>query len=137
MTHPARILIVEDNQLVAKFYRLALERAGGFECVVSEDVAAIVAQIEAGKIDCAILDVTLGSATWEGRPIDGVELTRLLKQRSVRPLPVLLATAHAMPGERDRLLAQSGADAYLQKPVYEADALVKQVRELIGGHRGP
>ncbi len=137
MTHPARILIVEDNPLVAKFYRLALERAGGFECVVSEDVAAIVAQIEAGKIDCAILDVTLGSATWEGRPIDGVELTRLLKQRSARPLPVLLATAHAMHGVRDQMLAESGADAYLQKPVYEADALVKRVRELIGGRRGP
>ena len=133
MNHPARILIVEDNQLVAKFYRLALERAGGFECVVSEDVPVIVAEIEAGRIDCAILDVTLGSATWEGRPIDGVELTRLLKQRSPKPLPVMLATAHAMPGERDRLLAESGADAYLQKPVYEADALVKQVRELIGG----
>jgi CheY-like chemotaxis protein len=133
MTRSARILIVEDNVLVAKFYRLALERAGGFECVVSEDVPAILAQTGAGEFDCAILDVTLGAAAWEGRPIDGVRLTRLLKQRSPRPLPVILATAHAMPGERDRLLAESGADAYLQKPVYEADALVKQVQELIAG----
>jgi CheY-like chemotaxis protein len=131
MTRVARILIVEDNQLVAKFYRLTLERAGGFECVVSEDVPAILAQVKVGEIDCAIVDVTLGSAKWEGRPIDGVELTHLLKERSSKPLPVILATAHAMPGVRDRLLAASGADAYLQKPVYEPDALVKQVRELL------
>ena len=31
-----RVLIVEDNVLVAKFFRMALERAGGCSCLISD-----------------------------------------------------------------------------------------------------
>jgi len=40
-----RILVVEDNVLVAKFYRIALERAGGYQVTCSEDVEFILAQV--------------------------------------------------------------------------------------------
>jgi len=45
---------------------------------------------------------------------------------------VLLATAHAMTGDRERFLRTSGADGYLEKPVYDAALLVEKVRELMG-----
>ena len=129
------VLIVEDNALVAKFYRMALERAGGFTCVVTEDVSEMLAEVEAGRVHVAVLDVSLNETEWQDRPIDGVELARLLKQRSVtstgRPLPILLATAHAMAGDRERLLAASGADDYLEKPVYDAAQLVNKIRALL------
>jgi two-component system, cell cycle response regulator DivK len=120
--------------LVAKFYRLALERAGGFTCQVTEDVPAILAAVEAGRVDLVILDVTLSNAVWDGRRMDGVELAQRLKERAAasgRRLPVLLATAHAMAGDRERLLAASGADDYLEKPVYDAEQLVEKVRRLL------
>lgn len=126
------VLIVEDHPLVAKFYRMVLERVGGFTCLVTEDVARMLPEVEAGRIDLAILDVSLSGTDWEGRPIDGVELARLLKQRAPRPLPILLATAHAMAGDRERLLAASGADDYLEKPVYDAQQLVDKVQKLLG-----
>ena len=110
---------------------MALERAGGFKCLVTEKVEEMLAAIEAGGIDVAVLDVSLSGTEWEGRPIDGVELARLLKQRAPRPLPILLATAHAMAGDRERLLAASGADDYLEKPVYDAKQLVERVRRLL------
>lgn len=129
------VLIVEDNALVAKFYRMALERAGAFICLVTEDVREMLREIETGRIRVAVLDVSLNGTEWEGRPIDGVELTRLLKQRALtatgKPLRVLLATAHAMTGDRERLLAASGAEAYLEKPVYDAAQLVEKVRQLL------
>lgn len=128
---PATVLIVEDHALVAKFYRLALERAGGLTCLVTEDVAEMLPPVEAGRIALAILDVSLSNTQWEGRPIDGLELTRLLKQRAPNPLPVLLATAHAMAGDRERFLEASGADDYVEKPVYDARALVDKVRRLL------
>ena len=84
-----------------------------------------------GKIGMAIVDVSLSGTAWEGRILDGVELTRMLKAAAPGGVPVLLATAHAMSGERERLLADSGADDYLQKPIYEAEALVAKVRELL------
>ncbi|MBI3406288.1 MAG: response regulator [Acidobacteria bacterium] len=125
------ILIVEDNALVAKFYRLALERAGGYSCVITEDVREILSLAQSGKASLAIVDVSLTGTEWEGRILDGVELTRMLKSVASQRLPVLLATAHAMSGDRERLLKASGADEYLQKPVYEADVLVGKVRALL------
>lgn len=125
------ILVVEDSKLVAKFYRLALERAGGFRCVVTENVEEMLELVEAGRVDAVVLDVSLNHSEWNGRAIDGVELGQLLKQRAPRPLPVLLATAHAMAGDRERLLAASGADDYLEKPVYDSAQLVSRVRRLL------
>jgi CheY-like chemotaxis protein len=126
-----RIIIVEDNTLVAKFFRMALERAGGFLCEITEDVPTILAAVEAGSVDLILLDVSLTNAEWEGRSVNGVELCRILKGKSPRRLPVLLATAHAMSGDRDRLLQASGADGYLEKPVYDSALLVEKVRELM------
>jgi two-component system cell cycle response regulator DivK len=126
-----RILIVEDNDLVAKFFRMALERAGGCSCFISEDVPAILEQVSTGEIDLVLLDVSLNNSEWEGRPINGVELCRMLKDKSPRRLPVLLATAHAMSGDRERLLETSGADGYLEKPVYDSAILVEKVSSLI------
>ncbi len=135
MSRARCVLIVEDNPLVAKFFRMALERAGGFSCLVTEDVQVMLSELDAGKIDLVILDVSLSGTAWEGRPIDGVELTRLLKHRAElqagRRLPVLLATAHAMAGDRERLLAASGADDYLEKPVFDAEQLVEKIRRLL------
>jgi len=125
------ILIVDDNALVAKFFRMSLERAGGFTCVVTESVPEMMEKVRAGKIDVAVLDVSLSDSMWEGRPVDGLELSRLLKSNSPRPLPVVLATAHAMAGDRERFLAASGADDYLEKPVYDAGVLVDKIRNLI------
>lgn len=127
-----RILIVEDNVLVAKFFRMALERAGGFDCAVTEDVPFLVKEVCAEKVDLVLLDLSLTNSEWEGHLINGVELCRLLKKNSPRHLPVLLATAHAMSGDRERFLEASGADGYLEKPVYDSALLVAKVRELIG-----
>lgn len=126
-----KVLIVEDNDLVAKFFRMALERAGGCSCLISEDVPVILEHVGSGAIDLVLLDVSLNNSEWEGRSIGGVELCRMLKEKSPRPLPVLLATAHAMSGDRERLLESSGADGYLEKPVYDSAILVEKVRSLI------
>jgi two-component system, cell cycle response regulator DivK len=126
-----RILIVEDNALVAKFYRMALERAGGFECLVTENVPEILSEICAGRVDLVVLDIALSNSEWKGRPIDGVELGQLIKSSSPQPPPILIATAHAMSGDRERLLASSGAEDYVEKPIYEAEVLVEKVRRLL------
>jgi two-component system, cell cycle response regulator DivK len=126
-----RILIVEDNELVSKFFRMALERAGGFSCRVTEDVPSILSEVTAGEVDLVLLDVSLTNAEWENRPVNGVELCSLLKGKSPRRLPVLLVTAHAMSGDRQRFMDASGADGYLEKPVYDSAVLVEKARELM------
>lgn len=126
-----RVLIVEDNALVAKSFRMALERAGGCSCIISEDVPTILDHATSGEIDLVLLDISLTNSEWQGRAINGVELCRMVKEKSPRRLPVLLATAHAMSGDRERFLETSGADGYLEKPVYDSAILVEKVRSLI------
>jgi CheY-like chemotaxis protein len=52
---PRRVIIVEDNALVAKFFRMALERVGGYSCTVTEDVPEMLKEIEAGAVDLVLL----------------------------------------------------------------------------------
>lgn len=128
-----RILVVEDNPLVAKFYRLALERSGGFKVTFNEDVEGILAQVENSEFDALILDVSLRNCRYQGRPVDGLEVAQLIRQIPAgKSLPILLATAHAMEGDRQRLLAASGANGYLEKPIFNPDTLVAKVLELVG-----
>ncbi|HXW14836.1 MAG TPA: response regulator [Terriglobia bacterium] len=127
-----RILVVEDNPLVAKFYRLALERAGGFQVTFSEDVDGILAQVASSAFDALLLDVSLRNCRYQDRPIDGLELAQLIRQvPEGKSLPILLATAHAMEGDRQRLLAASGANAYLEKPIYDPNILITKIREMV------
>ena len=125
-----RVLIVEDNPLVAKFYKMALERAGGFTCILSEDVDEILREVDSRTLDVAILDISLSASRFQGELIDGVRLAQMLKQRLPK-LPILIATAHAMTGDRERLMQASGADGYLEKPIYDAQLLVDKVTELL------
>jgi len=127
-----RILVVEDNPLVAKFYRLALERAGGYEVTCSEDVEAILKGISAASFDLVILDVSLRNCRYQGRAVDGLDLARLIRHLPAgESLPILLATAHAMEGDRERLLEASGANAYLEKPIYDPNLLISKVEKLL------
>lgn len=127
------VLIVEDNPSVAKFYALALERRGRIQARVGSSAEEVLSQARAGAVDLLLLDVSLANFTYQGRAIDGLELSRLLKgDPATRHIPILLATAHAMEGDRERFLAASGADDYLQKPIYDSQVLVEKVQSLLG-----
>ena len=130
------VLIVEDSPSVAKFYALALERRGGFSCRQAHSAEEVLAQVRSGEVDAVLLDISLANFTYQERPIDGLELSRLLKSDpATRKVPVLLATAHAMVGDRERFLEASGADEYLQKPIYDPAILVEKVNALLEERR--
>jgi CheY-like chemotaxis protein len=93
----------------------------------------MLAQIAVSAYDAMILDVSLRNCQYQGRMIDGLELARLIRQVPAgKTLPILLATAHAMEGDRQRLLAASGANAYLEKPVYDPNVLIAKIQEMVG-----
>jgi two-component system cell cycle response regulator DivK len=95
--------------------------------------------VRQGLVDVVILDVSLSNSMWGGVPVDGLEICRRLKRDpDTRRIPVLLATAHAMKGSRERFLAESGADDYIAKPIVSADELITRIRDLAEkGAHGP
>lgn len=104
-----RVLVVEDvpiNRLVA---RRQLERLG---CVVTEapDGPTALACLETETFDLVLMDCSMPG-------MDGFETTdRIRAQDSLRGLPIVALTAHALPLMRERCHA-CGMDDVLVKPV--------------------
>ncbi len=128
MTH---VVVVEDDPLTQVVVRKALTRLGGYEVTVTESVEETLRLVRSGAVGLVVMDVSLANSRHEGRNIDGVAFTQLLKSDpATRAVPVLLATAHARPGDAQRLLAASGADGYLAKPFGDTLHLVERVRQM-------
>ena len=129
---PKRIMVVEDDPMNAKFFELTLKRRGNFDVVVTEDVNKILEFARQGSIDLIIMDVSLCNSFYHGARVDGIALSRLIKDdESTRRIPVLLATAHAMKGEQEVFLKASRADGYVSKPVIDPNEFIGKINELI------
>ncbi len=126
------VLVVEDDPHNAVLFRKILEKRAGCRVTVTETTDELLAITGAGGVDLVIMDVSLPNARWQGQPVSGVELCRMLRaDPRTAAIPLCLATAHAMRGDAERLLAESGADDYIAKPILDHDAFVRQVRTLI------
>jgi CheY-like chemotaxis protein len=128
-----RILLVEDDPINVKFIQTVLTKKGGYAVLVSEEVEEILRLAQEADLAAIIMDVSLTRSSYEGRKVDGIFITQLLKKDEItRHIPVLLATAHAMFGDREKYLELTGAEGYIAKPIHDPAALIEAVRALIG-----
>ncbi len=104
----------------------------GHEVTILEDGDEVLRRCASGDFDAVVMDVSLVNTQVEGEAVDGVRLTRNLDERcSDRRPPVILMTAHAMRGDRIRLLEESGAEEYIAKPIINHQELVDRVAEVL------
>jgi CheY-like chemotaxis protein len=123
-----RALVVEDDAHNAMLLRKLLEKRCACAVTVTESVEEVLELCRSGAIHLVIMDVSLDDSRWQGQPISGVEICRLLKQDPVTAhIPVMLATAHAMRGDAEKLLAESGADDYVAKPIVDHEGFVARI----------
>ena len=129
-----RIVIVEDDTLVAKYVKYVLDQDGRYDdVVVTESGDAVLALARDPATVALIVDVSLRSTQLDGRYIDGLELTRAIKaDPATAHVPVIVATAHAMVGDRERFLRESGADGFLRKPITDPADVRSLIAELVG-----
>jgi two-component system cell cycle response regulator DivK len=129
---PVRILVVEDDAMNAKLFQLLLTRKAGYQVEVTEDPALVFQRARSGEVDLIIMDVSLSNSVWEGKPVDGLEISRQLKRHpDSAKIPILLATAHAMKGSRENFLRASGADDYISKPILSSEKLIQRIETLL------
>ncbi|MFC4314044.1 response regulator [Steroidobacter flavus] len=115
-----RVLIVEDDPLIADAVRQALTRSGfAADIVTSAEAAASALQAE--SFDLAVVDIGLPRE-------DGLHLVRRLRAGG-KATPILMLTAR--DGLSDRVNALDlGADDYMTKP-FEVAELIARCRALI------
>ena len=115
----AHILLVEDEEQLAALIRDHLESAG-HSVIVAGDGLSALRLLEAGRVDLVILD-------WMLPGLDGLEVCRRIRARSITPILMLTARGE----ELDRVLGlEVGADDYLTKP-FSMRELLARARALL------
>lgn len=118
----SKILIVEDNEMNRDMLSRRLERKG-FDVVMAEDGKKGVDMSKSENPDLILMDLSL--------PImDGWEATSTIKsEESTRDTPIIVLTAHAMSGDREKAL-EAGADEYDTKPI-DFKRLLGKIKDFI------
>ena len=118
-----RVLIVEDEPDIAGLMKHALERGGELEVEHVNTGAAALKSVMEEPPGLVLLDLNLPF-------IDGLEVCRLLRGRSVSAgIPIIMVTART--GEMDRVAGlEIGADDYITKP-FSVRELVARVRAVL------
>jgi two-component system cell cycle response regulator DivK len=126
------VLIVEDDMINARVFSKILTKRGGLLVKHTENVEEVMTMAQKGEADVILMDVSLSHSVYQGKPVDGIRITQMLKSDpSTANLPVILVTAHAMDGDRENFLQQSGADGYISKPVVDHQKFVEDVMAMI------
>lgn len=116
-----KILIIEDVPLNVDLLVQLLEE--DYALVTAGDGATGVESAARERPDLILMDMAL--------PImDGWEATRRIRSiRTLRHIPIIALTAHAMKGDEQRAM-RCGCSGYVPKPIDE-DVLFAQIRQHI------
>jgi two-component system, cell cycle response regulator DivK len=126
------VLLVEDDPTNVRVFSKILTKRAGLKVRHTENVEEVLQITQAQEADLILMDVSLSHSMYQGKSVDGIRLTQMLKENpDTAHLPVILVTAHAMEGDRENFLSKSGADDYISKPVIDHEAFVKQICALL------
>lgn len=128
----ATVLLVEDEPINVKVFSKILTKAGGLMVRHTENVEEVIQIAQSGEVDLIIMDVSLKNSWYEGKIIDGLAITQMLKADSrTANLPVILVTANGAERDREYFLEISGADGYIPKPVVDYQDFLDRIRSMI------
>ena len=118
-----RILIVEDNRdnmtlIVDVLFSL------DYEVIQATDGEKGIELAQSERPDLILMDLSLPR-------MDGWTATRHIKaQDTLKAIPIIALTAHAMVGDRERAL-EAGCDDYISKPI-NLQELVTKLTQYLG-----
>jgi len=120
---PAKILIVDDNQINRKVAISMLARLG-YEAESACDGGEALRRVEEERYDIVFMDVQMPV-------LDGIETTRRIRA-TPRHQPIIIAmTAEALDGDAQRC-REAGMDDYIAKPV-QLKILARTLRRALLG----
>ena len=120
----SRVAVVEDNPDNRLLIRVLLEQA--YQVSEYENGQAALDGLRRERPDLVLLDISLPG-------MDGPEvLGQIRADATLRDLPVVALTAHAMKTDRQRFL-DKGFDEYVAKPITDEQELFGVIERLLGG----
>jgi two-component system cell cycle response regulator DivK len=120
------ILVVDDNADNRDLTQILLE-CEGFEVRMAEDAAQALGMLGSYRPNLILMDVQLPG-------IDGLELTRRLRQDpALRGVIIVALSAYAMAAEKENARA-AGCDGYITKPI-NTRTFASLVQQYLAGPR--
>lgn len=122
----ARVLVVEDNPVIARLWARRLAK-DGYEIEIAEDGRAARSAVSRNCPDAVLLDVMLPD-------MDGLTLCREWKGDSrTSEMTVICVSAFSARSDREAALA-AGADSYVAKTPAAAQQLARELGLYLAGH---
>lgn len=125
---PPRILVVDDEQPLARILSFALQNEG---CVVelAGDGIECMNKITRFEPDCVLMDIMMPK-------LDGLETIRLLRQNRLhRKVTIIAISAKASPTAQQDAL-DAGADLFVKKP-FQVTNVIAEVMQRLGAGDAP
>ena len=126
-----KIIIVEDDTFLQDFYKIFFKKVGG-EVFIIEDPNEIIKSVLDSRPDIIIMDINLRNSMLGSQKIDGIKLSRYIKQNFCHlRIPILLITAYALSTFGENVMEDSMADDYLIKPIVDYNKLIEKINKLV------
>ncbi|MDJ0517378.1 MAG: response regulator [Okeania sp. SIO2F4] len=126
------VLVVEDNSFNWKVFEKVLTKLGGFAAQLREDVETIIEIVKANKADIILMNICLENSYYNGKPINGIEITKLLKANpQTAKVSIMLVTAIGTIQDSEHYIRLSGADGFMGKPIVDNQMFISQIKSLI------
>ena len=118
----ARILVIEDEAVLAQIIRLLLEPQG-HDVLIADDGSRGFAAAQRQAVDLIVLDLMM--------PVmDGFSMLEALRgNERTASIPVMVLSARS-DDETQRRCHEFGVETYLQKP-FESEDLIQAVENLV------
>ncbi len=125
------ILIVEDDPVTLQFYKYIFDFAK-MKIIISEDGDEILRIVEKNNVNLIIMDINLRNTYVEGSKTDGIELSRLIKEKhKLKNIPIVLVSAYNLKNSDPESLEKSMADDYILKPISDYNKFISKIKMLI------
>ena len=123
----AKILLVDDDQLLVRMYQKKLEN-DGYEVAVADDGDVAMQKVKEFVPDLILLDIMMPK-------VNGYEVLKNLKAtEATKNIPVILLTNVGSSDEDLQKGMNLGAVAYLVKAGNRPDVVVSKVKEVLAGY---
>ncbi len=101
------VLIVDDEQEIVDIMKVFLQRQGGYQIATASDGITALIEVGRAKPDLMILDIMIPG-------VDGIEVCRRIKADSNNRTVIIAVSGNS---EHENRILQSGADAFMSKPI--------------------
>jgi two-component system chemotaxis response regulator CheY len=107
-----KVLVVDDSSTARQFLSEMLRQIGIGHIAAAADGAEAIERLRVFPADIMLCDLHMA-------PLDGIELTRLIRNANDSPnpyLPIIMLTADATPAQMKSAMS-AGMNAFMSKPV--------------------